>query len=514
MQAAEVLLDLGIGDDAALLEVDQQHLARLQAPLGDDLLLGDRQHAGFRRHHDEPVVGDEVARRAQAVTVERGADLASVGEGHGGGAVPRLHHRGVVLVEGAALLVHERVAGPGLGDEHHHGMGQRVAALHQELERVVEARRVGLALVGDRPELGDVLAEKVGRHRGLTGRHPVDVAAQRVDLAVVGDVAVGMGQLPRRERVGREALVHQGERRGEGRVGEVLEVVAELSGEQQALVDDRAGRHRHGVIAGEALVLAAEHLVRDGLAQDEEPALERVLIAIRGARDEDLAGRRLARLDALAKPRGVDRHVAPSEQSAALLGDGLGDDRLDVGAGRLVLGQEHDADGVVAGRRQLEAGLLRLGNEELVRNLHQHAAAVAGLGVGPGGAAMVEVQQDLETHAHDVVGLGVVHVGDEADAAGVVLLGRIVEPVGLGNAGIAHDDIAAHARVRRRLRLRSRHDLAVRLVAARHVLDPSDHRHRQSSSSAERSGLVSNPVLFRDLRESGLAGAECKADAA
>ena len=128
VQAADLLLDLRVGDDTALLEVDQQHLARLQAPLGDDLLLGNRQHAGFRGHHDEPVVGDEVARRAQAVAVERGADLAAVGEGHGGGAVPRLHHGGVILVEGAALLVHERVAGPGLGDEHHHGMGQRVAA--------------------------------------------------------------------------------------------------------------------------------------------------------------------------------------------------------------------------------------------------------------------------------------------------------------------------------------------------------------------------------------------------
>ncbi len=165
MRARQRLLDLLVGDDAALLEVDEQHLARLQAPLLDDLLLRDRQHADFGGQHDEPVVGDEVAGRAQAVAVERRADLAAVGEGDGGRPVPRLHQRGVIFVEGAPLLVHQRIAGPGLGDQHHHRMGERIAALHEEFERVVEAGGVGLALVGDRPELRDVVAEQLANRR-------------------------------------------------------------------------------------------------------------------------------------------------------------------------------------------------------------------------------------------------------------------------------------------------------------------------------------------------------------
>jgi hypothetical protein len=74
------------------------------------------------------VVGDDVARRAQAVAVERRADLAAVGEGDGGRAVPRLHQRGVIFVEGLAVLIHQLVAGPGFRDQHHHRMGQRIAA--------------------------------------------------------------------------------------------------------------------------------------------------------------------------------------------------------------------------------------------------------------------------------------------------------------------------------------------------------------------------------------------------
>ncbi len=102
----ERALDFLVVDDAALLDVDQQHLAGLQPPLLDDALLRDRQHAHFRRHDDVIVVGDDVARRAQSVAVERGADLAPVGEGDRGRTVPRLHQRRVVFVKGAALRVH------------------------------------------------------------------------------------------------------------------------------------------------------------------------------------------------------------------------------------------------------------------------------------------------------------------------------------------------------------------------------------------------------------------------
>ena len=55
------------------------------------------------------VVGDDVARRAQAVAVERRADLAAVGEGDRRRPVPRLHQRRVVFVEGAPLRIHQRV---------------------------------------------------------------------------------------------------------------------------------------------------------------------------------------------------------------------------------------------------------------------------------------------------------------------------------------------------------------------------------------------------------------------
>ena len=93
-------LDLLVLDDAALGRVDQEHAARLQAALAHDALGRDVEDADLAGQDDEAVVGDPVAGRAQPVAVEHGADDRAVGEDDRGRAVPRLHERRVVAVEG------------------------------------------------------------------------------------------------------------------------------------------------------------------------------------------------------------------------------------------------------------------------------------------------------------------------------------------------------------------------------------------------------------------------------
>ena len=157
--AGELVLQFFVVDDAALLEIDQEHLARLQAPLLDDAVLRNGQHTGLGGHDHQIVIRHAVARRAQAVAVQRGADLLAVGEDHGGRAVPGLDHGGVVLVERAAALVHALVLFPGLGDHHHRGVRQRVARHRQQFQRVVEGGGVALVLEADGVELLQVVAQ-------------------------------------------------------------------------------------------------------------------------------------------------------------------------------------------------------------------------------------------------------------------------------------------------------------------------------------------------------------------
>ena len=228
--------------------VDQEHAARLQPALLHDARRVDVEHADLARHDHEVVVGHPVAARAQAVAVEHRADHGAVGERDRRRAVPRLHQRRVELVEGALLRRHRRVVLPRLRDHHQHRVRQierppRCSSSSTSSKRrgVGRARacRSGRRARGRRDE------RSLAQQR-LAGAHPVAVALHRVDLAVVGDVAVRVRERPRRERVRREAAVHQRERRLDPLVVEVGEELGELRRGEHALVDERAARQRSG----------------------------------------------------------------------------------------------------------------------------------------------------------------------------------------------------------------------------------------------------------------------------
>ena len=166
-----------------------------------------------RRHHDEVVVGDPVAARAQAVAVEHGADHRAVGERDAGRAVPRLHQRRVEAVERPLRRRPSRRGSPtprGSSSAPRGGSGGRRGAAARAPRRSGPCRDApGVQIGNARSRPGSSGAVE---HR-LAGAHPVLVALHRVDLAVVGDEAVRVGERPRRERVRREAAVHEQQRR-------------------------------------------------------------------------------------------------------------------------------------------------------------------------------------------------------------------------------------------------------------------------------------------------------------
>ena len=83
-------------------------------PLCSDVLGRNVEHADFGGHDDQVVLGDVVARRAQAVAVEHRADDRAVGERDRRRAVPRLHQAGVIFVERLQVRVHQLVVLPRL----------------------------------------------------------------------------------------------------------------------------------------------------------------------------------------------------------------------------------------------------------------------------------------------------------------------------------------------------------------------------------------------------------------
>ena len=430
----DLLLDLLVGDDATFFHVHEEHAARLQAALGGDVGGVDREDAGFGAHDDEVILGHVVAGRAEAVAVQGGADHRAVGEDDGGGAVPRLHEAGVVFVERLLLGAHGFVAVPRLRNHHHHGLGQGAAAHDDQLEDVVELGGVGTVRVHDREDLREFLAEQRAGQQGLAGLHPVDVAVEGVDLAVVRDVVIRVRAFPAREGVGREARVDEREGGVHRLVGEVGEVLAYLFGHEHALVDDGPAGEGAGVV--ELVLAGAADLVVGLLAQDEELAFE-VLVggAVSRAAEESLADDGLAGDGGLAEGGVVDGDGAPAEdREAEGLGE-VGEGGLGRGADLGVRGDVEHAHAVVTRLGEVSRAVL---GEEPVGELEQDARAVTGVGLTAAGASVVEVHQDGEGLLDDIVRTLALHLANEADAAGVMLKLGVVKTLFFGKSGILH----------------------------------------------------------------------------
>ncbi len=253
----------------------------------------------------------------------------------------------------------------------------------------------------------------------------------------MGDHPVGVREGPGREGVGRKALVHERERTREIRIVQVGIVGAELVGEEHAFVDNGPAGDRHRVIARQPALAPRIDSARNPFAQHVEPALELVLaLDLLAAADEHLLVHRFGRLDGPAERRVVGRDVAPAEQRHALFLDILGVDVANDLPPVRVARHEQIADSIFAGFGQLEAEPVGLLHEEGMRDLHQDAGAVARARVGADRAAVLQIAQDGERVLDQLLRLAALDVGDEADAAGILLERRIVKSLRRRQAGI------------------------------------------------------------------------------
>ena len=238
----EVAGDLFVVHDEAAGGVDAEDLAGAEASFFDDAAFVVVDAAHFAGADDKTVVEDHVACRAQAVPIQNRAYDAPVGVGDGGGAVPRFHERAVVLVEGAAFRANLLFGQPfpRFGDHHHQGVAHVASAAHEQFQRVVQFGTVAAVHADDGIEIFDVVAPVgVGQIVGAR-HHPVDIAFQRVDLAVVADQAEGLGTFPGGEGVGAVALVEDRNRRLVVGIVQIRIEMFQFLRQHQSFVDDGA----------------------------------------------------------------------------------------------------------------------------------------------------------------------------------------------------------------------------------------------------------------------------------
>ena len=413
---------LVVVDHAAAGKVDLEHLARSQAAARQDVLGAHLDGAHLARQHKAAVARHVVARRAQAVTVEGGAQGTAVGKGDGGRSVPGFHEHGLVGVVGAALLAQAVVVVPRLGQQHGRGARERTTVHDQKLEHVVQNRGVGTLAVDDGHHALKIVLQHGAVQVGFAGADPVDVALEGVDLAVVDDKAVGVRALPAGRGVGGVARVDERHGRLDGGVVEVDEEAAHLRGDEHALVHDGARAHGTDI---EDLVAQGElgiGLFLDGAAAHIQAALEGVTGGrVVGAAQEGLQDGRHAGAGRLAQVVRVDGHLAPKEQRHAGLGAALLKHATGILYALVILREEQHGHAIVALCRQNLAALLSLFAEKVMRNLKQDAGAVASVLLESGAAAVLQVDQNGQRVVQNLVMALTVDIGKRADATCIVV---------------------------------------------------------------------------------------------
>src|SRR5262249_4492627 len=171
-----------------------------------------------------------------------------------------------------------------------------------------------------------------------------------------------------------------------------------------------------------------------GLLTDRQDlALKSILVGNLGAAGDDRLTDPRHRLDdPSAKPGRVGRHIAPADQRLPFGTNKVLDMLYGDGTRPLLLRQKAHSDGIASGRRQSQALSVRPIAQQRVGHLDQTAGPVADERVGSDRAAMVEIDQDLQSARDDIVRFSSLDIGDETDTARIMLVARVVETLSLG----------------------------------------------------------------------------------
>ncbi len=305
-------------------------------------------------------------------------------------------------------------------------MRQRAPRLEEQFHRAVKGRRIAPSLGDDGEELLHVVAEERRFQQRLARLHPVHIAAQRIDLAVVRDVAIRMRQRPAGKRVRRKALMNDAQCALEPRVGELAIEVGNLRRKQQALIHNRPRRERGNVEEMTVFHLFHHDLAFDALPRHIELALEMIFVPVVGTAEEyllniGLGGPRLAS-DRVA----IAGRIPPAQYAQAFFAGHPLDDAFALQSLVFTHRQKDHAHRVGAGLGQGESQGLALSGKKFMGNLDQDARAIPSLRVATGGASVRQANQNLDAHLDHLVALFATHAGDKPHAAVVSLVARIV----------------------------------------------------------------------------------------
>ena len=281
-------------------------------------------------------------------------------------------------------------------------MRQGPAGHQEKFHRIIQARRIALFLIDNGVEFFEVIAKQVGRQAPLTRPHPIDVAAQRIDFAVVHDIAIGMRQRPRGEGIRTEAGMNEPQGRDHAGISQVREKASKLLRQQHAFIDDGVGRQAAHIDSPSFHQRGLANRPGNTLPDDVQLPFKLGLVQ-NIARDEKLSYVRKGLLCQRTDVFELHRDVAPSQKPQPFFTNDRFKEAFTLPAKRFILWQEHHPHPIATRLGQLQADVLTGTPEKFVRDLQKNPRAVTGTRIATLRPAMVQILQHVQRFFDDIV---------------------------------------------------------------------------------------------------------------
>ncbi len=411
----------------AFFKVDRNHLTRAEAAFFNAGFLVDMNHTGFRTRNQKTIAGNCITQRTQTVTVRTTHQPFAAIRRKSSRAIPRFHNRVAIGIEVFIAVRRGSLFRPGF--RHHHGFYHRqvTTGTHHQLEHGIKGSGVRRARLDHRLEVINAVGIGIMCHACFVAFHPVDVTAQRVDFAVMGENTERLCQRPTREGVGRIALVIDAEVRNEAAVTQIRIEGIDVLGKEHALVDHRTARHRADV---EILDRFGKHGFLDATTDRVKVDLELFFADIIAHADQDLLDFRAGLVGFFTDDRHIDRHLTPAKNAVTLLEDFGFNNRTATFLCRHVDTRQEDLTNSNQAVRSFLVDDFKIGLKEVLRDLKVDTRAITGFAVGINSTAVPDGLERLDPGFDDFATRLTVNRTDKTHAAVGVFFGRIIHPAG------------------------------------------------------------------------------------
>ncbi len=142
---------------------------------------------------------------------------------------------------------HFNIVFPGWWNKHLHTMEQVATGMCEQFQHVIQLGRITSSFLQDGQEMMDSISPIWRTQCRFTGLHPVPIALQRIDFAIMGQQPHRLCQRPGGKGVSAVALVKDGEGAHIAGICQVKIKAGQLAGSQKPFVDNGCARKRDDV---------------------------------------------------------------------------------------------------------------------------------------------------------------------------------------------------------------------------------------------------------------------------